>query len=473
MTSLPQRVVAISLLALVGLLPWLVADVGNDWHPHDATRLASVALALVAGLGLLLPASTGDPGLQRGLRHAALALLLAAVIRAMVAPFPVQALREVATLLAMVTVATLLGRAASPLLLARVVVAATAAYAVSMLAIAFLAASMSPGGGAQQALQVEFFGYSNFRFYNHVQTVALPLTLGVAALSLEPRWRWLARVGAAAGFALLFQAWGRATGLALVVATVLVLVAGQLVGRSVAPHARRWFGEALVAAAAGAVLLVLLTVLQGGWSVQITGSREGSNLERMDLVRFALARSFDSPLWGIGPMHLSGMRGMNAAHPHNACVQVVAEWGWPVGLLLLGTVVLVASRLWRALRSASETEAAWGLVLLATGVAVLVDSLFSGNFVMPMSQLWIALLGGWMLAWWRHLPGRASAPAPWLGRPAVVVLVTVQIWLVVSIAPEVRRWPQPLDEAIERYPNEMLNPRFWTHGWFGEPGPRP
>ncbi|MCE2917712.1 MAG: hypothetical protein LW768_19500, partial [Rubrivivax sp.] len=140
---MPQRVVAISLLALVGLLPWLVADVGNDWHPHDATRLASVALALVAGLGLLLPASTGDPGLQRGLRHAALALLLAAVIRAMVAPFPVQALREVATLLAMVTVATLLGRAASPLLLARAVVAATAAYAVSMLAIAFLAASMS------------------------------------------------------------------------------------------------------------------------------------------------------------------------------------------------------------------------------------------------------------------------------------------------------------------------------------------
>jgi hypothetical protein len=129
--------------------------------------------------------------------------------------------------------------------------------------------------------------------------------------------------------------------------------------------------------------------------------------------------------------------------------------------------------LWRALRSASETEAAWGLVLLATGVAVLVDSLFSGNFVMPMSQLWIALLGGWMLAWWRHLPGRASVPAPWLGRPAVVILVTVQIWLAFSIAPEVRRWPQPLDEAIERYPNELLNPRFWTHGWFGEPGPRP
>ena len=473
MTSLPQRVVAISLLALVGLLPWLVADVGNDWHPHDATRLASVALALVAGLGLLLPASTGDPGLQRGLRHAALALLLAAVIRAMVAPFPVQALREVATLLAMVTVATLLGRAASPLLLARAVVAATAAYAVSMLAIAFLAASMSLGGGAQQALQVEFFGYSNFRFYNHVQTVALPLTLGVAALSLEPRWRWLARVGAATGFALLFQAWGRATGLAFVVATATVMVAAQLAGRPLATHARRWFAEALVAAGVGALLLLLLTALQSGWSVQITGSREASNLERMDLVRFALARSFDSPLWGIGPMHLSGMRGMNAAHPHNAWVQVVAEWGWPVGFALLGTALIAASRLWRALRSAPETEGAWGLVLLATGVAVLVDSLFSGNFVMPMSQLWIALLAGWMLAWWRHLPGRGSVPAPWLGRPAVVVLVAVQFWLVFSIAPEVRRWPQPLEDAIERYPNEVLNPRFWIHGWFGEPGPRP
>jgi O-antigen ligase len=470
---MPQRAVAISLLALVGLLPWLVADVAPDWLAHDSTRVAMIGLALLAGLALLVAKPAGEPLGGNGWRFLVPMLLLAVVVRALLAPYPEQALREAATLLGMVALAAFLGRAASPTMLARAVVAATSAYAVSMLGIALVASTWAPGDMGLHEAQIEFFGYSNFRFYNHVQTVAMPLTLGVAALSTERRWRWLARIGAAAGFALLFQAWGRATGLALVVATVLVLVAGQLVGRSVALHARRWFVEALVAAAAGAVLLVLLTVLQSGWSVQITGSREGSNQERMDLVRFALARSLDSPLWGIGPMHLAGMRGMNAAHPHNAWAQVVAEWGWPVGLLLLGTVVLVASRLWRALRSASETEAAWGLVLLATGVAVLVDSLFSGNFVMPMSQLWIALLGGWMLAWWRHLPGRASVPAPWLGRPAVVILVTVQIWLAFSIAPEVRRWPQPLDEAIERYPNELLNPRFWTHGWFGEPGPRP
>lgn len=441
----------------------------SGWLEHDATRVAAVGLALVASL-MLLPAAKDVPGWPRGL---VLGLVLAALGRAALAPYPDAALREVAVLLGMVAWAALLGRTLTLHDIVRALALAGTVYAVSMLLLLWVAVAVPEVAAMQRAGQIGFFGYTNFRFFNHVQTVALPLTLGVAALDPNPRWRWLARLGAAAGFALLFQAWGRATGLAVVMATAAVVLLGHAAGSELAVRARRWATEAVAAAAVGAAIVMALWLLHGGLSGQVSGSREVANLERLDLVRFALARSFEAPLLGIGPMHLSGMFGMNAAHPHNVWAQAVAEWGWPATLALLGAGAVAAWRMWKELRNQPDREAAWGLVLLATGLAVVVDSLFSGNFVMPMSQLWIASLGGCALAWWRHLARRSSPPVPWLGRPAVLLLILVQVWLITSILPEVRRWPQPLEDTIQRYPNEVLNPRFWSHGWFGPPGPRP
>lgn len=404
-----------------------------------------------------------------------LSLLLLASLRAASSPDATRAFREVAVIVGLIGLAALIGRVLTLRTLALAAVAVAAAYALSALALQLLTAAAGIGLEAQRAGSVDFFGYSNFRFYNHVQTVALPLMLGVAALDPNPRWRWLARVGAAAGFALLFHAFGRATGLALVVAAALVLVAGWVTAGVLRTHAWIWLREMVVASLAGLALLGLLMVLIGGASGQISGSREGSHFERMVLVRISLEHALASPWFGIGPMHLAGRPGLPAAHPHNAWVQVAAEWGFPAMLALLAAVGLAIRRLWQAVRGVGERDpqyAAWGLVLLATGVAVLVDSLFSGNFVMPMSQLWIAVLGGAILAWWRGLPGRAEPPRAWLGRPAVAVILLLQVWLLASIWPEVRRWPEFHQELVERYPNNVINPRFWSHGWFGEPGPR-
>jgi O-antigen ligase len=370
-----------------------------------------------------------------------------------------------------------MGRWVSMRVLAQACAAATTAYAITALAI--LAAGTLTGSGAafQRTGAIELFGYSHFRFYNHVQVVVVPLTVAVAAFGMSARWRWVARIGAAASLALLFHSFSRAAVLAMAAALVVVIVGSlrhrALLGRS----GRRWVLEAVGAAALGAALVVLLASLQStgpgpAFNPQITGSRDESNLERLSVLRFALGQWAEAPLWGVGPMHLAGMRGMIAAHPHNAWLQVAAEWGTLALLGVAAAASVAARRLWRTLATAPQEHSAWGLVLLATGVAVGVDGLFSGNFVMPMSQLWIALLAGAWLAWWRELPGRTAPPAPVLGRPVVAAMLAVQVWLVLSIAPEARQLSAHLQALEQRYPNTVVNPRFWSHGWFGEPGPR-
>uniref|UniRef100_UPI0019D453F4 hypothetical protein n=1 Tax=Vibrio vulnificus TaxID=672 RepID=UPI0019D453F4 len=42
-----------------------------------------------------------------------------------------------------------------------------------------------------------------------------------------------------------------------------------------------------------------------------------------------------------------------------------------------------------------------GAAILITWIAVAVDACFSGNLVMPVSQVWIAFLSGWAWAFWR------------------------------------------------------------------------
>jgi O-antigen ligase len=484
----PPRLFALVLLLGVGLLPWLAAS-PPEWRAHDVTRLAAVAMGAAAALGLMLwrpapgPAASGHGPL--------VALLIAvALLRGALAPDPEQALREVASLLGLGALAVFLGQWARPEDLARTVAAATAAYAVSMLSIVLVAAGASIGGMAHRMSWIEYFGYSNIRFYNHVQTVVLPLTLGVAALADAPRWRWIGRLGAACGCALLLHSGGRATGLALVIAAILLAAVGWRVGGPLRTFAWRWWREALLAALAGLLLLALVITLQGGWGNLAAGTqwdlaRQDSNLERWKLARFALERAAEAPWFGIGPMHLSSLRGMSAAHPHNVWVQIAAEWGLPVLAVVLFALGLTTRRLWRQVMQvgragdvqAQRERAAWGMLLLTTALAVAIDGMFSGNFVMPMSQLWIALLAAWMLAWSRaahpvSLPGAAPArpAAAWF---AIGLIVAAQAGLVASITPDLRSWPQHLERTIERYPNQVLNPRFWSHGWFGPPGPRP
>lgn len=319
-----------------------------------------------------------------------------------------------------------------------------------------------------------FVGYDNYRFFNHVQTAALPLA--VLAMTVAPRrsglWR-AACFSAVGGFALLFTAAGRGTLVGILAGAVVI---GALFGRASFATLRNLGAAATLGLVLFALLFWLLPLLAGiepEFSDGYYGARMGSVEARFFLWRIALSYIAQSPWLGIGPMHYAHFINPEAAHPHNVYLQVAAEWGVPMLLLLVALGLLALRRMALAVRACTDTrQRDCGVGLFLACVAIAIDGLFSGNFVMPVSQVWIAFTFGWAMAWMAGqrragqavsaTPGRRLAPA----RLAALALLASQLWLAWSVWPDVRHLDEHIQQTMERVPNATMNPRFWSHGWF-------
>jgi hypothetical protein len=109
----------------------------------------------------------------------------------------------------------------------------------------------------------------------------------------------------------------------------------------------------------------------------------------------------ERPWLGFGPMQFADIANSVAAHPHQAILQWASEWGVPSALC----VALLAWRggwaTWSVLRQraqAGERADLLRLCLFAALVGALVQSMVDGVIVMPNSQVWLALVVGWLLA---------------------------------------------------------------------------
>jgi hypothetical protein len=114
-----------------------------------------------------------------------------------------------------------------------------------------------------------------------------------------------------------------------------------------------------------------------------------------------------------------------------------------------------------------------GAGLLAACVAIGVDGSLSGNFVMPLSQMWIAMTLGASIAWANEpalsprVPGddtRSDVPARMLS----ILLVASQLALFTAAACE---WTLPRPEMVvgragAAVPQGRDTQRFWSNGAF-------
>lgn len=180
-----------------------------------------------------------------------------------------------------------------------------------------------------------------------------------------------------------------------------------------------------------------------------------------------------SPWLGIGPMHYAHYPNLKAAHPHNIYLQTAAEWGLPMLLLVIGLGVSALRNLALAIRRCPQAQQRdCGVGLFLACIAIAVDGLFSGNFVMPVSQVWIAFTFGWALAWVARQ--RTTEPGVRvegggkisLQRVAVLGLLVSQLWLAWSVWPEARHLDEHVKQVMDQAPNTKMHPRFWWHGWF-------
>lgn len=435
---------------------------------HDAARLAQCFLFTVCALSALWAPSPIYDGAHRArwVRWMILLVLVLGVTSALRADAPMMAVRELALASGALTMALSLGvRDTDRSQFTMVTIVSMAVYAsvVSILVgTAYLA-------GLPLIRAELFVGYDNYRFFNHVQTVTLPL-LGLAASTANPSraWRGMGWFALVAGFALAIATGARGTLLGVGVGLAVALA---FLGGKAWPAARNTLIGAVAGAAIFGIVFMLLPVLIGvpkDADALYISSRESSIEARYYLWRIALVSILKEPLLGIGPMHYSHWQNYKAAHPHNVYLQLAAEWGFPVLFVVL---VLAGRGLWKLghkIIASQGMPALEGSALFIALVALLTDAAFSGNFVMPVSQVWIAFVCGWALSWYRQ-GGNGdgfNSRDRWVAFAAVSALVLLSItWW--EVLPEVSDFEEYLQQrATEMQPGVRPSPRFWSNGWF-------
>ena len=477
------------------LLPGWIAT-GTLWTGHDAARLLQLACALGAAIVLFwraafasLPSSLTPHQLSS---RALLVCFCAGFLIALSVYFsdqPEWAGREIAVFLGGASVAWVVatGNRIHPFGL--IVYAPTLCMAVYSLAVLLLLLMVFMTQVPLVMMQL-FPGFENYRFLNHMQTVALPLCLlgtwnGWGAKVELERWgRRMAWFALVTGWALLIFTTGRATLVGVGVATVLAALLFGSSGRQVAKRM-------MVAAGAGWLLYLLLfwalpkalgipletPVLQ---QIQQTQSIE----LRLMLWQLAWTHMLELPWWGIGPMHYAHRMNVEAAHPHNVVMQFLSEWGIPLTLLLvtctLRWMLRFTSKIRQLIRHQSKplppTSLLLGVILWMSVTGALIDGQFSGNFVMPVSQMWIAMVIGWALGWQQWVTSSQEQTASSLkdsfrSKVQVVMaslfLIIAQVGLAWSIAPEVKNIEATLEQSQKKsLIPARYQPRFWVSGWF-------
>ncbi|MFN7425915.1 MAG: O-antigen ligase family protein [bacterium] len=480
--SSEQAVAFGTALCLLAAMAWRWFDL-RDWH--DSQRILQCLLLLAAGAAWLFDSGLRDRLLvQAGRfgRRTALAWMAAlglGVVSAMWSGFPRFGLLEVALfalstlLVTSVMAARQSPRAFDAIALAMVVAAGT------VLVVQFMSAYAAAlfGGAGFVVDNLYRGGFSNPRFLGQFHTMALPLLLAACVYPAFPaRWRAMAFAVLVMSLVLALLTASRATWYAWLAATLAVLVVFRPPCRAMLSA----LAAALCCSAAVfyAMFYVLPPLLIEGWQFAVMeasfgrlGQPFGLSMREVLWSR-ALGWIGQFPTLGIGPMGLALDVNPVAAHPHNAPLQIAAEWGLPASLLMAIAVLGAASGLSMGLRrQVTDTPADGGaerlvgvaLAIALTGAAI--NALVDGVIVMPCTQLMLAGVAGWTAAC--LLPPAAAVPARarWPGRCTAVAIVAAMIALFHGAAPEARSLYLQLDRLQAAADDRPTFTRFWIQGW--------
>lgn len=448
---------------------------------HDHQRLVEIGTVLFGGAFILLHRGGTLPGAFRGRAGIALAaFFVLGIVSAALAFAPRLALFEVANFFLLYVLASATAEEiarngqASFLAAIRALAFACAPY-VFLFIVAYV------GGlslGIPLALDDFTTNFSNIRFFNHTQTSTLPLLILLCCLTPKAsklRWLWLAVT--TYWWMALFATMGRGT---LVGMAAGCLAVALLARKRAWPYLRAVILTAISGVLAYFLFLTVVPALLGvagmhSFTFAVERTAADPTSARWPLWHLAIALIKEHPWLGVGPMHFAHYTGQLhiAAHPHDWLLQIGAEWGLPALLCLLAAVAVGGRALLRAGARIGRDDAANQAVfsaLVLGAVAILVDGLVSGIFVMPQSQLAVALYLGCAIGWQRSVIPAVPVAAPggaWR-LAGMVCIVAAMAGVIVGA------WP----EALAKLRNEELTPaqqalnagdqwpRLWKAGHF-------
>jgi len=337
-----------------------------------------------------------------------------------------------------------------------------------------IAASLEPVPLLQQSL---FANFAHLRFFSQFQSWTLPLV--ILPLLLVPRLsrslKILTLIIAAGWWYLLFTSGTRGTILGLIIAFAAVAI---VFGR----HALPWLKWQGIAVAAGLLMyltffFILPTISNNDASSVVENTVDRKLMHstgRFRLWEKAGQMIADKPLLGVGPMHYGcDLDNKTAAHPHNSILQIAAEWGLPVAFLLLALILFGLFR-WilcgRNLLLKPPTQLVTGLdeaqlypALLASSITAAIHSLFSGIIIMPLSQMIMIIIIGWMIAVY-HRNGEKHLIKKHSHFALIALLLISSGTLVYTTTPDIFNLFEMQQTFLSEHPTSRVLPRFWQQG---------
>ena len=450
---------------LVAVVCLLTIGVCAPFGGHDLQRVMQIAIGLCAVL-YGLSVSALEPLVDR---HTAwgLALIIAlGLLSSAQAHQPLWAFTEVALLVSCAAIAVafaLLRRHGGGAMDRVLILVVLLLCLIKSIQYLYAGALVLTSGALTLDPDLLLSGFSNKRFYGQFQTFTLPL---LALPLLIPK---VSRAVRGAVFTLLCVWWliaisggTRGTWLGMGAAGLLLALLG--------PWGRRWLGWQLAAVVGGLLLYWLaFTVLADHLGIVLSsgaGDRLTTSLSGRGPIWWqAWHMLVERPWLGFGPMHFADIANKIAAHPHQSVLQWASEWGGP-------STLIVAALAWRAgwatfgvLREralSAERADLMRLCLFAALVGALVQSMVDGVTVMPNSQVWLALLIGWLMA--LHVWRASATPALPMGWEIWKGLSVLAVGLLIVIA--LRDVPH-IAQAQQQYlgaEGDHLQPRFWAQG---------
>lgn len=475
--SWPWVVCAVAAFVFLGPNVDLTVDLA--WH--DGQRLAQLILLAAVLLALVVPGAAARvtavwSGFSRAIRLALLSAFVLGLAASLAAPLPRWALLEWGQLWLLLVL--VLGIAAErrrfgdrfDLLLVLLFFATATAYAVTTCSIYVTMLLVGQVYGFGFNMRELYGGFSNLRFFGHIQTMALPFLLLPAMWWGATRARRMLLWGVPAVWWMLAVGSGtRGTWAALLVGVIAVFIYGGQGGRKWI----RWqLGGLLCGIVCYAVFIVVIPKLleQHVWFLHRADDILSLSLREV-LWSTAVDFVIQHPLLGVGPMHYAYFATQVAAHPHNAVLQWLAEWGVPAALLLTGVCAAAglafAGHVRRTVAQAGDRKGLVLVALLAALAGAAAQAMVDGVLVMPVSQTLLVLLCGWAVGIY------FAARTVRHDNVQYVILITLTViaagavaW---GVAPEIGHIAEREKAYLAAHPPDtLLLPRFWAQGWISE-----
>lgn len=312
-----------------------------------------------------------------------------------------------------------------------------------------------------------FANFSNVRFLNQFQVWTLPLMLLPLLLYRDKlNLRTVAFIFflGIAWWVIVFATRGRGIQLAILAASVLTLLVFH---RHAWPLIKLLWISALLGGIAYLFLFVYLPPHGEGEAVKITGLLTDNG--RTSLWTTALKMALDNPLLGVGPGHYAWYPNDIAAHPHNALLQIMSEWGIPVAILFLllfcwGGIAWCRQfyRLETIVQDNRKKHLWIGLFCSATaGIAY---SMVSGVIVMPLGQIMFAAVIGIMLGLYRFAEPVKKTYTPLALGLLRLALAGFTAYLLIAVTPDILTRIETPSPPYNDAPVITKGPRFWQEG---------